>query len=57
MYKRRSLHAASDREETLLMSQVMVVDIDGADHLIFKHAIATIATERSIANYFAAPRA
>ncbi len=29
----------------------VVVDIDGADHLIFKHAIATIATECSIANY------
>ena len=35
----------------------VVVDIDGADHLIFKHAIATIATERSVANYFAAPHA
>ena len=30
----------------------VVVDIDGADQLIFKHAIATIATERSVANYF-----
>ena len=35
----------------------VVVDIDGADHLIFKHAIATIATERSVANYFAAQHA
>ena len=35
----------------------VVVDIDGADQLIFKHAIATIATERSVANYFAAQRA
>ncbi len=30
----------------------VVVEVDGADHLVFKHAIATIATERSIANYF-----
>ena len=35
----------------------VVVDIDGADHLIFKHAIATIATERSVTNYFAAQHA
>jgi len=30
----------------------VVVDVNGADHLVFKHAIATIATERSVANYF-----
>ncbi len=30
----------------------VVIEVDGADHLVFKHAIATIATERSIANYF-----
>ena len=30
----------------------VVVEVDGADHLVFKHAIATIATERSVANYF-----
>ena len=29
----------------------VVVEVNGADHLVFKHAIATIATERSIANY------
>lgn len=29
----------------------IVVEVDGADHLVFKHAIATIATQRSIANY------
>ena len=29
----------------------VVVEVDGADHLVFKHAIATIATQRSIANY------
>lgn len=29
----------------------VVVEVDGADHLVFKHAIATIATERSVANY------
>ena len=30
----------------------VVVEVNGADHLVFKHAIATIATQRSIANYF-----
>jgi host factor-I protein len=29
----------------------VVVEVDGADHLVFKHAIATIATQRSVANY------
>ncbi|MBI3050041.1 MAG: RNA chaperone Hfq [Acidobacteria bacterium] len=29
----------------------VVVEVNGVDHLVFKHAIATIATERSIANY------
>ena len=29
----------------------VVVEVNGADHLVFKHAIATIATERSVANY------
>jgi host factor-I protein len=29
----------------------VIVEVDGADHLVFKHAIATIATQRSIANY------
>jgi host factor-I protein len=32
----------------------VVVEVDGTDHLIFKHAIATIATGRSVPNYFAA---
>ena len=30
----------------------VVVEVSGADHLVFKHAIATIATQRSVANYF-----
>lgn len=29
----------------------VIVDVDGTDHLVFKHAIATIATERSVASY------
>ena len=29
----------------------VVVDVNGADHLVFKHAIATIATQHSIGNY------
>ena len=31
----------------------VIIEVDGADHLVFKHAIATIATQRSVANYFA----
>ena len=30
----------------------VIVDVNGADQMVFKHAIATIATERSVANYF-----
>ena len=30
----------------------VVVEVNGADQLVFKHAIATIASERSVANYF-----
>jgi host factor-I protein len=30
----------------------VIVEIDGADHLIFKHAISTIETQRSVASYF-----
>ena len=29
----------------------VIVDIDGADHLVFKHAIATIETPRTMASY------
>jgi host factor-I protein len=32
----------------------VIVEMDGADHLIFKHAISTIETPRAVANYFAA---
>ena len=31
----------------------VVIDVNGADYLVFKHAIATIATKRSVANYLA----
>jgi host factor-I protein len=31
----------------------VVVEVDGHDQLVFKHAIATIETSRSVANYFA----
>jgi host factor-I protein len=31
----------------------VIVDVNGSDQMIFKHAIATIATERSVPNYFA----
>jgi host factor-I protein len=31
----------------------VIVEVNGADHLVFKHAIATISTPRSVANYFA----
>ena len=30
----------------------LVVDRDGADHMIFKHAIAAIRSPRSISNYY-----
>jgi host factor-I protein len=30
----------------------VIVDIGGSDQLIFKHAIATIETGRSVSNYF-----
>jgi len=29
----------------------VIVEIDGADHLVFKHAIATIETSRTLAAY------
>ena len=32
----------------------VIVEVDGGDQLVFKHAIATIRTSRSVANYFAA---
>ena len=32
----------------------VIVEVNGADQLVFKHAIATIGTQRSVANYFAA---
>ena len=35
----------------------VIVEVDGADQLVFKHAIATISTQRSVANYFAAQHA
>ena len=35
----------------------VVVEVSGADQLVFKHAIATISTERSMANYFASHHA
>jgi host factor-I protein len=30
----------------------VIVDRDGVDHMIFKHAIATIRSPRSIGNYY-----
>ena len=30
----------------------VIVEIDGADHMVFKHAIASIKTPRPVANYF-----
>ena len=30
----------------------IIFDVDGKDHLVFKHAIATIETPRPVANYF-----
>ena len=30
----------------------VIVEVDGTDQLVFKHAIATIESARAIANYF-----
>jgi host factor-I protein len=35
----------------------VIVEVEGADQLIFKHAISTIETPRSVANYFPAQHA
>jgi host factor-I protein len=35
----------------------VIVEVDGADRLIFKHAISTIETQRSVPNYFPAQHA
>jgi RNA chaperone Hfq len=32
----------------------VIVEVDGFDQLVFKHAIAAIETQRAMANYFAA---
>ena len=33
----------------------VIVEVDGTDQLVFKHAIATIESARAIANYFSSP--
>jgi len=33
----------------------IIVECNGADQLIFKHAIATIDSQRSVTSYFSAP--
>ena len=35
----------------------VIVDHDGIDHMIFKHAIATIRSPRSVSNYYASHEA
>ena len=35
----------------------VIVEVTGADQLVFKHAIATISTPRSVASYFASHHA
>jgi host factor-I protein len=35
----------------------VIVEVDGSDHLVFKHAIATIATARSLPNYLSSHHA
>ena len=34
----------------------VIVEVNGADHLVFKHAIATIGTQRSVASYLSPQR-
>ena len=31
----------------------VIVEVEGSDQLVFKHAIGTISTQRSVPNYFA----
>ena len=54
-----SIHLIDGRQFDALIKNfdrfAVIVDVDGADHLIFKHAIATIASQRSVANYFPSP--
>jgi host factor-I protein len=33
----------------------IIVEHDGADHMVFKHAIATIRASRGMPNYYAVP--
>ena len=33
----------------------VIVEVDGADQLVFKHAIATIATQRALNRYLSPP--
>ena len=35
----------------------VIVEVEGSDQLVFKHAIATIGTQRSVPNYFASHHA
>jgi RNA chaperone Hfq len=35
----------------------VIVDYSGADHMIFKHAIATIRSPRPISNYYSSHEA
>ena len=35
----------------------VIVEHSGADHMIFKHAIATIRSPRPMSNYYASPEA
>ena len=37
---------------TYLLEPLRIVEVDGNDQLIFKHAISTIETPRAVANYF-----
>jgi len=32
----------------------VIIEVDGVDHLVFKHAIATIAAARSAGNHYSA---
>ena len=51
-----SIHLIDGREFDAIIKNfdrfAVIVEVNGADHLVFKHAIATIATQRSVANYF-----
>ena len=49
--------ACDSCKEIIAGCSLDVMEIDGADQLVFKHAIVTVGTPRAIANYLSTPHA